>query len=471
MKTALIKETPTWSTISTCSFWRLYLFRFLSAWGDRQWWFACGIFIFQLHPKDLTLNGYLELAQNLSKVLFGSLIGAWIDNNERMLAVKVFLVVQNVCIAAACVFLYVFFSQHVELNYNYMLLAVIVIGFSIFSELAKFGEKIVVERDWLVQICQTKDNLTWANTIFQTIDLGCKTMAPIFVGLLMLSAGYSTTAIVLAIWHVVSAVLEWTLISMIYDDYPALLKSKKKSDNRAKGWFPKLRSNLVGWKLYFAHPTRTAGLSLAFLYMTVLTFGNVLWAYSLLQCIKESILSIFVGLAAINGILGSVAFPLLQSYFGLECAGQLGLLSLLTALTACVISVFLPGSPWKLPIHQGEDPELSCPISTSIYVLLGGVVVSRFGLWLSDIAITQIQQQEVEEEIRGKIGGVQGSLNSGLDFLKCTVVLILPSASDFGYLVFASYGSILFGVLLYTSYSMQACCRHRKSYCKTTDSN
>jgi len=321
----------------------------------------------------------------------------------------------------------------------------------------------------VVQISSSKEDLARMNMIFQTIDLGCKTMAPIFVGLLIEFAGVATTATVLSVWNVCSAIVEYILMSMIFREYPMLLKSKKVSGERTN-ILTKLRSTWHGWKLYMTHPTRNAGLSLAFLYMTVLAFGNVLWAYSLLQCVKESVLSLLVGIAAINGIMGSMAFPWLQKYFSVECAGQVGQLSLLSALTVCVISVFLPGSPWRMPIPEGEDPMTACPVPLSVYTLLIGVVASRFGLWLSDIAVTQIQQQEVEEEIRGKIGGVQGSLNSTLDLLQYVLVLIFPTEEEFGYLVFASFGFILCGVLCYTSYAVHSCGPRWKSSRYTVDS-
>merc|ERR1719419_964227 len=149
------------------------------------------------------------------------------------------------------------------------------------------------------------------NVVFQSIDLGCKTMAPIFVGLLMNYAGPGITAIVLALWNIVSAVLEYILLSAIFKEYPALLRPKKmviREDVSHGGLLGKIRSSWHGWKLYMTHSTRNAGLSLASLYMTVLAFGNVLWAYSLLQCVSESLLSVLVGIAAINGIFGSVAF-------------------------------------------------------------------------------------------------------------------------------------------------------------------
>jgi len=277
-------------------------------------------------------------------------------------------------------------------------------------------------------------------------------------------------------------------MSMIFVKYPTLLKRKKEPNERER------TTSLVsevsdaafqGWKLYMTHPTRNAGLCLAFLYMTVLGFSNVLWAYSLLQCVKEHLLSLLLGAAAIIGILGTMAFPCLRNCAGVECAGQVGLLALLTASGACVLSVFLVGSPWDIrdqlvhldgvitfgtslgtgmgawlesaaPQTEGEDPQI-CPIKVSIYVLLAGVVAARWGLWLTDIAITQIQQQEVAGAIRGKIGGVQGALNSVFELLMYALVITFPQANQFGYLVFASYFSLCCGTLLYTTYSRCGC--------------
>ena len=34
-----------------------------------------------------------------------------------------------------------------------------------------------------------------------------------------------------------------------------------------------------GWKTYYCHPVREAGLGVALLYMTVLGFDNITWGY------------------------------------------------------------------------------------------------------------------------------------------------------------------------------------------------
>ncbi len=40
-------------------------------------------------------------------------------------------------------------------------------------------------------------------------------------------------------------------------------------------------------------------------------------------------------------------------------------------------------------------------------VFLAGVIAARFGLWITDLTITQILQEHVEEEHRGIVNGVQ----------------------------------------------------------------
>ena len=49
---------------------------------------------------------------------------------------------------------------------------------------------------------------------------------------------------------------------------------------------------------------------------------------------------------------------------------------------------------------------------TSVSVLLTGIILARFGLWITDLSITQIVQENVQENKRGIIGGVQNSLDS-----------------------------------------------------------
>ncbi len=58
--------------------------------------------------------------------------------------------------------------------------------------------------------------------------------------------------------------------------------------------------------------SRNAGLGLALLYMTVLGFDNITYAFVLSQGVRESVVGLLVGLAALIGVAGSLAYPAIK---------------------------------------------------------------------------------------------------------------------------------------------------------------
>ena len=113
-----------------------------------------------------------------------------------------------------------------------------------------------------------------------------------------------------------------------------------------------LLSWFKGWKLYMTYPIRNAGLGLAFLFMTVLGSDYITYGFCLQQCVPESILGALIGLSAIVGVSGSVTFPFLRKYIGLAKTGIFGMLSLVSCLSLCVVSIFLEGSPFNANYFQ-----------------------------------------------------------------------------------------------------------------------
>ncbi len=115
---------------------------------------------------------------------------------------------------------------------------------------------------------------------------------------------------------------------------------------------------------------------------------------------------------------------------------------LVSCSSLAVVSVFVPGSPFLGLQEEEEEDEANL---ASVAVLLVGITAARFGLWVTDLTITQIIQERVEEERRGEVNGVQGSLNNSLDLLKCVLVILLPRPDQFGFLIFLSFASISSG--------------------------
>ena len=90
----------------------------------------------------------------------------------------------------------------------------------------------------------------------------------------------------MGVWNIVSVVLEYLLLISIYRQHPRLGECRThvdedtaEDDNDDNA----LTSAVAGWKTYFTHPVRNAGLGLSFLYMTVLGFDNITYGYCILQ--------------------------------------------------------------------------------------------------------------------------------------------------------------------------------------------
>ena len=122
------------------------------------------------------------------------------------------------------------------------------------------------------------------------------------------------------------------------------------------------------------------------------------------QCVPESVLGLLVSAAALVGVAGSLLYPRLRGWLGsTERAGGAGMLALVAPLTLCLASVWCPGSPFSpaqltnnttanTTIASRCEAEDARPDLTSVTVLLTGIIAARAGVWLADLAVTQILQ-------------------------------------------------------------------------------
>lgn len=116
-----------------------------------------------------------------------------------------------------------------------------------------------------------------------------------------------------------------------------------------------LRTFRDGWVAYYNQSIFFAGMGLAFLYMTVLGFDCITTGYAYTQGLNGSILSLLMGASAISGIFGTVAFTWIRKKCGLIRTGFLSGAAQLACLVMCVVSVFVPGSPFDLTVSPFKD--------------------------------------------------------------------------------------------------------------------
>lgn len=116
-----------------------------------------------------------------------------------------------------------------------------------------------------------------------------------------------------------------------------------------------LRTFRSGWVAYYNQNIFFAGMSLAFLYMTVLGFDCITTGYAYTQGLNGSILSLLMGASAVMGICGTVAFTWIRKKCGLIRTGLISGVAQLSCLMLCVASVFAPGSPFNLSVSPFKD--------------------------------------------------------------------------------------------------------------------
>ena len=89
---------------------------------------------------------------------------------------------------------------------------------------------------------------------------------------------------------------------------------------------------------------------------------------------------------------------------------------------------------------------------TSVIVLMTGIILSRTGLWITDLTITQLQQEYVPENERGIVGGVQHAANCLFNVGQYVLTIVLPKPAQFGFLILISICAIFVGTLIYISF-------------------
>ncbi|XP_061697914.1 solute carrier family 40 member 1 [Syngnathoides biaculeatus] len=506
----------------------IYVGHALSTWGDRMWNFAVAVFLVELYGNSLLLTAVYGLVVAGSVLLLGAIIGDWVDRNPRLKVAQMSLVIQNSCVIVCGILLMVVFSfkqQLVEI-YNGWLLTVcyiLVISIANIANLASTAMSITIQRDWVVVVAgQDSSKLADMNATVRIIDQLTNILAPMLVGQIMTFGSHFIGCGFISGWNLFSMCLEYMVLWKVYQKTPALaVKAGQKDRNEQElkqlspmkesetGQSPEesseplmnavsvavkteppkkrsccsqvtepLRTLKAGWKAYYNQSIFFAGMSLAFLYMTVLGFDCITTGYAYMQGLSGSLVSLLMGASAVSGICGTVAFTWVRKKCGLVRTGFISGVAQLSSLMLCVFSVFAPGSPFDLSVSPFQNAypyslpeadklltaltgsnitatsappeELPGPTSyISVSLLFAGVIAARVGLWSFDLTVTQLIQENVIESERGVINGVQNSMNYLLDLLHFIMVILAPNPEAFGLLVIISVSFVTAGHVMY----------------------
>ncbi|XP_071384495.1 solute carrier family 40 member 1 [Centroberyx affinis] len=521
----------------------IYMGHALSTWGDRMWNFAVAVFLVELYGNSLLLTAVYGLVVAGSVLLLGAIIGDWVDKNPRLKVAQTSLIVQNCCVILCGILLMVVFQFKGQLAslYNGWILTtcyIMVITIANIANLASTATSITIQRDWVVVVAgQDSSKLADMNATVRIIDQLTNILAPMLVGQIMSFGSHFIGCGFISGWNLCSMCLEYALLWKVYQKTPALavkagqkeqdqelkqLSTQRELENGqspeessqplmnetsvvAKPDSPKqsgccyqvaepVRTFKAGWVAYYNQNIFFAGMSLAFLYMTVLGFDCITTGYAYTQGLNGSVLSLLMGASAVSGICGTVAFTWVRKKCGLIRTGFISGVAQLSCLMLCVASVFAPGSPFDLSVSPFQDiythligdqsplPEADHSLTSvltsdslsvnataapaqelpplqsymSVSLLFAGVIAARVGLWSFDLTVTQLIQENVIESERGVINGVQNSMNYLLDLLHFIMVILAPNPEAFGLLVIISVSFVAMGHIMYFRFALKS---------------
>lgn len=470
----------------------VYSSQALSAWGDRMWSFAVGLYLVEI-DDSLRLTATYGLSLTASVFFFGAVVGRAVDKTSRLRAIQISLFLQNSFVTVNAVLMVLLLQYQVKsgAGFVYGLVQLLIILVGVCAKLSSVAEKIAVQKDWIVVIAgENKEYLAAMNASIRRIDLTVNILAPIVVGWIMSFASMKIAGIFIASWNIVSMFVEYFLLWNVYKRVPALAEKKilkratdqtsssdgETSTVEGQTQFKKVKWNpfsaIIGWlqttydglKIYYSYQIFWAAFGLACLYMTVMGFDTVTTGYGYALGVPEYILGIFRALGSAAGIIGTIMFVFLRKRVGIVRSGLYALSIQITFLTLCVGSVFAPGSPFDPRFLQTqrmsgnnetcvlvESQDVESHMSAGLF--FGGMILSRMGLWAFDLVTSQQIQEAIAEEHRGIFNGIQNSFQGSFDMIHFVLVIGLPCPESFGYLIFASFAFVCTGGVMYAIYS------------------
>ncbi|KAI9222410.1 Ferroporti-1 [Blastocladiella britannica] len=470
---------------------------------SRTWEFAWPFWLAMLVPNSLAPLSIYGMTLSLGTIFFGGKVGALLDRPifTRWAAVRSTVVIAKLSMVAACAVFLVWFQvvQHPSdswiakamipwlpapgpVQIAVFLAPLIVIGLAI--KLSNTGYVISVERDWVPVLArEIPGSLPGLNGWIRRIDLLCKLLAPIVIAWLISVLPDFVPIVGLAAFSLLDLCIELVLFNYVRQHHPALslpknaehapiaspIASTNVASDRGLGPSPvaepsdyntistpepapapapvtttltqtKQPPNIVR---YLRHPILLASLSMAFLYLTVLSFGGQMieWLVVEMNSTAQTI-AWYRAVGGVAGVLATYTAPPLITRYGPMRIGLwsiwLQTLSLVPAAYVMVRGMYFPGT--------------SDDTAVMVTVLCISVSVSRLFLWSFDMAHTQVMQENVAEDEIGAINGMHYAACSVSDLGMYMLTLVWWAPRDFGFPVLVSVACVGAGAVTWTLY-------------------
>jgi iron-regulated transporter 1 len=285
----------------------LYCSHALSTWGQRGWEFTAGLVMFVIHPSSLLLVAVFGLCDAGAQVALGPAAGAYVDRAPRLRAACSMYVLQNASVAvSAGSCLALLWGAAAPPSTGFWALVGVAVAAGCLSSVGSLGAALSVEREWTRALSGgSSEQLAQINAGMKAIDLTCLLASPIAAGLLLRWRPSAAVGAALA-WALAAWAPQCALLARAQAASPALLQPPHPPPAAKLQAGPQAGAGRAarlarGWAVWAAQPTALAALSLALLYLTVLSMGSLMTAYLYSRGMHEAELAAYRGCGGPRG--------------------------------------------------------------------------------------------------------------------------------------------------------------------------
>ncbi|KAL1599433.1 hypothetical protein SLS59_006451 [Nothophoma quercina] len=434
--------------------YRLYISHTLSTWNARTFEFGAVIFLAAIFPGTLFFASCYALFRSAAAAALGSWIGSLVDSKNRLYVVRQSIIWQRISVALSCLILAMLLAGNPQNGLIVYGLFATIVALAGIEKLAFVANTVAVERDWIIVVSDSLGvERQELNSAMRRIDLICKLIAPLGIGLL---DGYSTK---IAIWVVfgqnaISVLVEYFAIAQVYAAVPELGRGKELGNTtetpRSPGGTPiapsrttfsTIKNNIRPWKDYFQNPAFLASFSLSLLYLTVLSFASQMTTYLLTLGFTSTHVSLMRLVAVILELSATCAAPLLMNRIGAVRSGLWFVNEQLFSIMAAVAFFAATTSQTHLKLAG--------------LALVAGVALSRLGLWGFDLCVQYLVQEDAPEAIRGSFSAIEMSLQNFFELLSFATTMVFYRPEDFKYPVYISTGAVALSAACFAGFVRQ----------------
>ncbi|KAJ4366328.1 hypothetical protein N0V83_007964 [Neocucurbitaria cava] len=304
-----------------------------------------------------------------------------------------------------------------------------------FEKLAFVANTVSVERDWIIVISDSLHvDRQELNSAMRRIDLACKLIAPVGIGLI---DGYSTRIAILVVFgqNAISVLVEYFAIAQVYKAVPQLAHGRELEPEAGQESITAAPSRSITttiantfrpYKEYVQNPAFLASFSLSLLYFTVLSFASQMTTYLLTLGFTSTHVSIMRVVSVILELSATVAAPWLMNKIGAVRSGLWFINQQLISIALAIGFFSLASSKTKLAGGA----------------LVLGVCLSRLGLWGFDLSVQYLVQEDAPSATRGSFSAIEMSLQNLFELLSFATTMVFYRPEDFKIPIYISAGAI-----------------------------